>query len=117
MVSEMKARCALIEMGYDISIPEGELRYDLVADIDDTLYRVQVKSSHIGANGSIKADLRTCSINTKGRNRNTYDKSEIDAYIIVNDDNIYWLWFDEVGTRINRVKSSMEEHLIDEKLK
>ena len=47
-LTEMECMAAFIEQGYQVSIPFGEdSRYDFIADVNNTLYRIQCKTSSL----------------------------------------------------------------------
>ena len=82
-LTELQVITYLYKLGYQCSIPYGEnSRYDLSADINNHLVRIQVKTSSIkdSNNDAIKFSCRSIRVNsheTKGRR---YTSDEIDYF-------------------------------------
>lgn len=82
-VNELKCILAFEERGYYTSIPfSGSCRYDVVADINGKLIKVQCKSSHFykGDETSIEFDATRSTTNTQKTTRYQYTKEEIDYF-------------------------------------
>lgn len=76
-VAELAVSAKLVSLGYDVSIPFGEGSYDLIADKDGRLIRVQVKSATLSKYGSYRCSL------THGRdNKIKYTASSCDLVIL-----------------------------------
>ena len=77
MTSELKVAAALAANGHMISFPiTSETKYDLIADLDGDLLRIQVKVGHY-KDGIVKAVLaRSCSDVKK------YNKNSVDGFAI-----------------------------------
>ena len=56
-VAELAVSAKLVSLGYDVSLPFGEMSYDLIADKDGRLIRVQVKSATLSKYGSYRCSL------------------------------------------------------------
>lgn len=108
----------LIELGIPVSKPSTEESYDMIADIDGSLIRVQVKMG-FKTSERIAAEFRGTSATSQGIHKRYYSEDEIDAFCIVNPDNkdVYFLWFDETpNSHTDRYETTWEEDLIDVKL-
>lgn len=94
-LGEARAIYELVKLGYAISTPlHVHLPYDLIADKDGVLYRVQVKTTkHVSsaATRSYEVMLATNGGNTKSNNRKQFDASLIDMLFVVTDDDRCWL--------------------------
>lgn len=75
-------------MGYTISIPLTDSQdYDLVADIDDKLYKVQVKTTTFkNSNGSFRVNLRVFGGNRSGQSVKHFDNKVVDYLFVVTED-------------------------------
>lgn len=98
-VSEMEVRRNLIRAGAKVSIPvHDSLDYDLLADVDNTIYRVQVKTARW------RNEPRTISVDVspkRGGERGHYTDDAFDilaAYWPEGDRVIYASW-DDIGYR------------------
>lgn len=128
-LAEAKVNAELLECGIISTVVEVPAPYDLVADIDGDLKKVQVKScslrdEQIGDKGSYQVDFRK-----NGRvyedsvyhNRHeTYTGDEVDYFAIYNPDydEVYWLPFDETpDTATSRMLKSWREYELTERFK
>ena len=81
-LTELQCISAFYEMGYSVSIPYGENnRYDFIADIENNLIRVQVKTASTKDDGkSYSFSCRSSRTNGKRTINKKYTKSEIDFF-------------------------------------
>lgn len=80
-LTELKCLSAFYELGYQCSIPYGEnSRYDLIADIDGKLIRVQCKTSREVDEGVIEFPCRSSQSNTHSNLQRRYTANEIDYF-------------------------------------
>ena len=81
-LTELQCITAFYELGYTVSIPYGEnSRYDLIADINGELIKVQVKSSRVKKDEeAIKFACRSTNVNTQGTTYQRYTKQQIDYF-------------------------------------
>lgn len=78
-----KAQVRAIELGYDVSVPIMDYRYDLVLDDGKKLWRVQVKYANRKPTHSTGAVTAQLTYETRGRKRVvTYQESEVDALVV-----------------------------------
>jgi len=76
-VAELAVSAKLVSLGYDVSLPFGQSAYDIVADKDDKLIRIQVKSATLSKHGSYRCCL------THGRqSKFKYTKADCDAVVL-----------------------------------
>jgi len=75
--AELAVSAKLISLGFNVSIPFGETSYDLIAEKDGRLIRVQVKTATMSEAGSYRCNL------THGRyNKVKYTTSSCDLIIL-----------------------------------
>lgn len=82
-LTELQCITYLYKLGYQCSIPYGEnSRYDLIADIDGILIRIQVKTCTFKNNEEnvIKFSCRSSRINAQGAVNRRYTSEEIDYF-------------------------------------
>ena len=100
-LSEIMVLGALIRAGYYVSIPFGEdHRYDLIAEKDDVLYKVQVKSGRLRKGAILFACYSSHSHRGGGMRRYTGEIdmfgvycADVDAvYLIPAEDVTAWSW-------------------------
>lgn len=89
-LTELKCLSAFYELGYQCSIPYGEnSRYDLIADIDGKLIRVQCKTSREVDEGVIAFPCRSSRSNTHSNLQRKYTANEIDYFCTFWDGKCY----------------------------
>ena len=85
-LTELQCMTYLYGLGYSVSIPFGNAdKYDLILDINDRLYKVQIKHSseykdELGETEYIKFKCTWQSHNTSGYTRTQYKENEIDFF-------------------------------------
>ena len=81
-LTELQCITAFFELGYKVSLPYGEnCRYDFIADIDNKLIRVQVKTSKLSDDETtLTFSCRSSNVNSKGCYRKKYTPEEIDYF-------------------------------------
>lgn len=85
-LTELQCMTYLYQLGYSISIPFGNAdKYDLILDVNDKLYKVQIKhsSEYFDDNGEIEYIKFKCtwqSHNIYGYARTQYKENEIDFF-------------------------------------
>ena len=52
IITELKCITYLLELGYNVSIPQKITRYDFILDTGVNLYKVQVKTCNVSTDGS-----------------------------------------------------------------
>ena len=81
-ITETKIILECLKQELNISVPYGDkARYDLVIDINNHLYRIQIKTSRL-ANTKGKAFMFNCYSTINGKRRK-YTKDEIDYFATI----------------------------------
>lgn len=104
--SEFVVSSRLMELGYAVSIPATEERYDLVVDVGDQFVSVQVKRMRRDSRNALTFD---CQSNYNGITPgNTYSKDEIDGFIAHNpeDNGLYWVDVEEAPDSSMKIRKS-----------
>lgn len=97
--------------GVAVSIPFGDSqRYDLIADKDGELKRVQVKTSAYMRNGSYEVGVKTCGGNRSGQSVKKLDKNDYDIlFVLTSDGSVYEIPADDVESSTCLVLGSKYE--------
>jgi len=91
-MSKVRTKC--IELGYVLSIPELDVRYDGIVDDRNKLHKIQVKYADgmvsKDSSGSVKIKLLT---QYRNRTIRHYEIGEVDALIVYlpKMDKLYWI--------------------------
>ncbi|WP_276299989.1 group I intron-associated PD-(D/E)XK endonuclease [Halorussus lipolyticus] len=96
----------LMGLGVSISVPFGDSdRYDLVADYENRLYRVQCKTGS-WVNGTVRFNLYSSTVNEEGRVDSEYTPAEVDVYAVYSQrtDKTYWVPIEETGNGEMRLR-------------
>ena len=104
---ELQCISKFIELGYECSIPYGNsAKYDFIADVNGQLLRIQCKSaSHPTDKSTGLPDLNaiqfSCAAqttNTQKTTRHLYDKTQIDYFATVFNNQVYLIPVEECST-------------------
>ncbi|ACV12071.1 hypothetical protein Huta_1902 [Halorhabdus utahensis DSM 12940] len=103
-LAEFEVAADLVEQGCRVSYTHGEYKYDLVADSEDDLHRVQVKKANQDGDKPWKYRLFT----------DRYEDGDVDLFAgyVFEEDAVFYVSDEEVGSefRINtRSKDEMNE--------
>lgn len=97
-LTELQCITAFYEAGYQVSLPYGEnSRYDLVADINGHLLKVQVKTSRTFDENSFIFTCRSTKSKKSGNTRRAYTKDEIDYFATFYQGKCYLVPVEECG--------------------
>lgn len=78
-IAQLKVQQRAIELGYTVSVPSVDCRYDLIIDADSTLTRAQIKyADGLGRGKSVRVYLAKKHKNKKLK----YKKEEIDIVLV-----------------------------------
>lgn len=94
-LGEARAIFELVRLGYSVSKPlHVHLPYDLIADKDGTLYRVQVKTTRLVCHQTTRAmtvNISTSGGNTKVNTQKPFDNTLVDLVFVMTSDDRCWL--------------------------
>jgi hypothetical protein len=80
-LTELQCLTAFVEMGFGVSIPYGDCYpYDFIVDIDGRLFKIQVKSSSLKDENSIKFSCRSTHVNCSGVVNVRYNQNDVDYF-------------------------------------
>jgi len=104
-ITELLCIAKFIELGYECSIPYGNgAKYDFLVDLEDKIIRVQCKSSTQvkKKNGELDDAFRFYTVsqttNTQKTVRHSYDKTQIDYFATVYNNQVYLIPVEECST-------------------
>jgi hypothetical protein len=121
-IAEQIVATNLLELGFNVSKPVLEDRYDLIADIEGDLVKVQVKRGYKDGSrdDTFRANLQRQIRRATGDNRDEeYSDEDVDAFALYDQysDSVYWLWKkDAPKTELRRKYSSIEKCELEKQL-
>lgn len=102
-LGELKALTKFAEYSIPVFIPYGENeRVDLLADFNNKIQRIQVKSSSTIVNGAISFNIRSTTVNSVKTKIHQYTSDEIDYFVLYSKvtDTCYIIPIEEAPTSI-----------------
>jgi hypothetical protein len=90
-VAHAKAIAWFTARGYNVSLPIQTTSYDLVAESDEGLKRIQVKSTDTKNDSSASWRVNVCRANGRDRKRTTYSKDDVDLFFVLTGDGDVYL--------------------------
>lgn len=82
-IGEAKVLAKFSELGYDVYIPFGKnTRSDMIVEINDSLYKIQVKTCSKLSNGCSKFHLISGCHRADGVYLQKYDNTQIDYFAL-----------------------------------
>lgn len=105
-ITELQVAESFLELGYQVSKPlVFDSRYDFVVDIHSHLYRVQVKTSKLSADGSsIEFSTRTSHTNTSKTVCHSYSAKDVDYFATVYNHQCYLIPISKIGNRSFKIR-------------
>jgi hypothetical protein len=104
-LTELQCLAAFTELGYIISIPYGDCaRYDFIVDINNTLYKVQCKTSSKREEGVFEFACRSTAANCSRAATRSYTKDEIDFFATIIEGECYLVPISETGGRKKTIR-------------
>lgn len=99
-LTELQCLAAFTQLGYQVSIPYGDCaRYDFIVDIDNKLYRIQCKTSHLETEGAYMFSCRSTAANHSRNATRSYSEEEIDYFATIIEGQCYIVPISETGGR------------------
>ena len=97
LTTELQCQLFFTSLGYNVSVPLGEdCRYDMIVDIDSSLYKIQVKTCHLDGNG-IKFSTKSSYMTSDGIVSTGYTINEIDFFATYYDNQCYLIPVEQCG--------------------
>ena len=105
-ITEMQVATTFLQLGYQVSQPlVSDSRYDFIVDINNKLYRIQVKKSTERENGKyFDFATSTSHTNTQGTVNHSYSNQEIDYFATIYKNQCYIIAVDDCGCRQQRLR-------------
>lgn len=104
LTTELKCQLYLLEQGYNVSVPIlSSSRYDLIVDINNKLYRIQIKTSNKTSAG-FAFNCKSSHAKATGTNViKPYTKEEIDFYMTIYQNEFFLIPVEDCGSSSKRL--------------
>lgn len=98
-LTQLQCLTSFVEQGCGINIPYGDnSKYDFIIDIDNYLFKIQVKTASLKNADSIKFSCRTTHVNCKGVKNERYSSNEVDFFATYWNNQCYLIPINECST-------------------
>ena len=105
-ITEQQVGLAFLRLGILLSKPLVQSsKYDFVADVNNQLYKIQVKTSALEEEGNyFSFATSTSHTNTKGTVNLHYSPEEVDYFATICNEQCYLIPYELCGTRNQRIR-------------
>lgn len=105
-ITEQKVALEFLKLGIQVSKPLVQSsKYDFIVDINNNLYKIQVKTSTIREDGAyFDFATSTSHTNTKGTLNLTYSEKDVDFFATINNSQCYLIPYSVCGKRSQRLR-------------
>lgn len=105
-ITELQVAESFLAKGYQVSQPlVADSRYDFIVDIRGKLYKIQVKTCHLGGeNEYIEFATSSSHTNTQRTINHSYSKDEIDYFATFYEGQCYVVPVEKCGSRGQRLR-------------
>ena len=97
---------AFLKLNYQVCKPlVSDSRYDFIVDINHKLYRIQVKTASLSADGDyIEFKTQSSHTNTQKTVYQSYSAEDVDFFATYFDNQCYLIPIDKIGSRSFRLR-------------
>lgn len=104
-ITEQQVVLAFLQQGILLSKPLVQSsRYDFIADINNHLYKIQVKTGTFKENAYLEFATSTSHTNTQGTLNISYTANDVDYFATVYEDQCYLIPYELCGKRAQRIR-------------
>lgn len=104
-ITEQQVALEFLKQGILISKPLVQSsRYDFIADINNHLYKIQVKTGTYKENAYLEFATSTSHTNTRGTLNISYDVNDVDFFATMYQNQCYLIPFEKCGKRAQRIR-------------
>lgn len=104
-ITEQQVVLEFLKLGILVSKPLVQSsRYDFVADINNNLYKIQVKTGTFKENSYLEFATSTSHTNTQGTLNISYSANDVDFFATMYEDQCYLIPYELCGKRTQRIR-------------
>lgn len=104
-ITEQQVVLEFLKLGILVSKPLVQSsRYDFVVDINNNLYKIQVKTGTFKENSYLEFATSTSHTNTQGTLNISYSANDVDFFATMYEDQCYLIPYELCGKRTQRIR-------------
>ena len=104
-ITEQQVALEFLKQGILLSKPLVQSsRYDFIADVNNHLYKIQVKTCHFKEDSYIEFATSTSHTNTQGTLNLSYSEDDVDFFATFYENQCYLIPFKSCGKRAQRLR-------------
>lgn len=104
-ITEQQVALAFLKQGILVSKPLVQSsRYDFIVDINNKLYKIQVKTGTYKENSYLEFATSTSHTNTQGTLNISYTANDVDFFATIYENQCYLIPFELCGKRAQRIR-------------
>lgn len=104
-ITEQQVAIEFLKLGIQVSKPLVQSsKYDFIVDINNQLYKIQVKTSTLKEDSYLEFATSTSHTNTKGTINLTYSEKDVDFFATMYEGQCYLIPFKDCGKRQQRLR-------------
>ena len=104
-ITEQQVVLEFLKLGILVSKPLVQSsRYDFVVDINNNLYKIQVKTGTFKENSYLEFATSTSHTNTQGTLNISYSANDVDFFATIYEDQCYLIPYELCGKRTQRIR-------------
>lgn len=104
-ITEQQVILAFLQQGILLSKPLVQSsRYDFIADINNHLYKIQVKTGTFKENAYLEFATSTSHTNTQGTLNISYTANDVDYFATIYENQCYLIPYELCGKRAQRIR-------------
>lgn len=102
-ITEVKTLAYFLELGYIVSTPEIPCQYDFLIDVNNKIYKVQVKTCRV-TEEAIEFNTSSMTHNANGYIKREYTSNMVDFFCTYYNNECYLVPFSECGSKVKRLR-------------
>ena len=102
-ITEVNALAYFLKLGYVVSTPEVPCQYDMLIDVNNKIYKVQIKTCR-EVEEAIEFKTTSMTHNANGYVRRDYTEDKVDFFCTYYNDECYLVPFKECGSTTKKLR-------------
>lgn len=102
-ITEVYVLAYFLNLGYIVSTPEVPCQYDMLIDVNNKIYKVQIKTCR-EVEGAIEFNTASMTHNANGYVRRDYTADKVDFFCTYYNNECYLVPFNECGSKAKKLR-------------